>query len=72
MASTLAKERKRSWRGRAINRDIASRANSIHHFSHQDGMKIVIKMDMLTNNTIRIERGMSACWMVLSMKLILP
>ena len=72
MASTFAKERKRSWRGKAMNRDTASRAKSAHHFSHQDGMEIVIKTDVPASNIIRMERGMSACWIVLSMKLILP
>ncbi len=72
MASTLAKERNRSWRGIAMNNAIANIAKSIHHFSHQEGMKMVMKMEMPDSRTIRMERGMSACWMVLSMKLILP
>ena len=72
MARTLAKDRKRSWRGSAMKRETANKAKSTHHFSHQVGIKMVIKIEMLANRTIRIDRGMSACWMVLSIKLILP
>ena len=36
------------------------------------GMMMVMKMDMPAKRTIRMERGMRACWMVLSTKLILP
>ena len=55
-----------------MKRDTANKAKSIHHFSHQMGIKMVIKIEMPANNTIRMERGMRACWMVLSTKLILP
>lgn len=72
MASTLAKDLKRSGRGRAMNRETAMRAKNIHHFSHHDGMKMVMRMEMLAKRTIRIERGINACWMVLSIKLIFP
>ena len=50
MASTLAKERNRSWRGIAMNSAIANMAKSIHHFSHQEGMKMVMNNQDGTGN----------------------
>ena len=72
IAKTLLKERKRSCLGIAIYKDIANIPRSIHHFSHYTGMNNVMKIDIPPNNTIRIERGISACCMVLSMKFIFP
>ena len=72
IVKTLENERKRISFGMATNNDKPNIANVIHHFSHHDGMAIVINMDMPVNNTIKIERGINACWMVLSTKLIFP
>ena len=33
---------------------------------------IAMKIEIAVNNTINIDRGINACWMVLSTKLILP
>ena len=58
---TLENERKRISLGMATNNDKPSTASVIHHFSHQDGMAIVMKMEMTVNNTIRIDLGINAC-----------
>ena len=72
IVKTLEKERKRISFGMATNSDRPNTTNVIHHFSHHDGMTIVIKMEMAVNNTISIDLGINACWMVLSTKLIFP
>ena len=71
-ARTLPKERKRNGPGMAIKSDAPNIINKAHHFSHHDGIAIVMKMEMAANKTINMERGISACWIVLSMKLIFP
>ena len=58
---TLEKDRKRISLGIATNNDRPNTANVIHHFSHHDGMAIVMKMEMTVNNTIRIDLGINAC-----------
>ena len=58
---TLEKERKRISLGMATNNDRPNIANVIHHFSHHDGMAIVMKIEIAVNNTIRIDLGISAC-----------
>jgi hypothetical protein len=72
MESTLLKERSRSWLGIAMNNDTDKMPNDIHHFSHHSGMMNVMKIEMPVSKTIKMERGIRACWMVLSTKLILP
>ena len=72
MVSTLLSERKRISLGIATNSDSPNIPKVIHHFSHHDGIAIVMKIEMPANSTINIERGINACWMVLSTKLILP
>ena len=69
---TFEKERKRISLGIATNNDSPNTASVIHHFSHHDGMTIVMIIEMPVNNTISIDLGINACWMVLSTKLILP
>lgn len=61
IVNTFEKERKRISLGMATNSDIPNTASVIHHFSHHDGMAIVIKMEMAVNNTISIDLGISAC-----------
>ena len=72
MVNTFMNDCFRSWLGMAMYKAMARMPNSIHHFSHHVGMSRVIKTETPPNRTINIERGMSACWMVLSIKLILP
>ena len=72
MARIFLKELKRISLGMAMNKEKARIAKSTHHFSHQEGIKTVIKIEMPANKTMRIERGMRACCMVLSMKFRLP
>jgi hypothetical protein len=72
IAKTLANERSRKGLGSATKRANANRPKSIHHFSHQNGNRIVINIDIPINNTINMDRGIRACWMVLSIKSILP
>ncbi len=72
IVNTFENERKRISLGMATNNDKPNTASVIHHFSHHDGMAIVMKMDMPVNNTISIDLGINACWMVLSTKLIFP
>ena len=69
---TLEKERKRISLGIATNKDKPNTASVIHHFSHHDGMAIVMKMEMAVNNTISMDLGINACCIVLSTKLIFP
>lgn len=61
MAKTFAKDLKRNRWGRAIKSAIAKRANRIHHFSHQSGTNIVMRMEIAAIRTIKIERGIKAC-----------
>lgn len=61
IVSTLENERNRISLGMAKNSDSPNIASVIHHFSHHDGMAIVMKMEMAVNNTISIDLGISAC-----------
>lgn len=70
--NTLLKERRRNSLGIAIYKEIANIPRSAHHFSLHTGINIAMKIDIPPSNTIRIERGISACCIVLSIKLILP
>ena len=72
MVRAFLKELKRISFGMATNRDIANSPQRIHHFSHHVDIVIVMNIEIAVSNTMRIERGIKACWMVLSMKLILP
>ena len=72
IVNTLENDRKRISLGIATKSDMPKMANVIHHFSHHSGITTVINIEMPVNKTIRMERGMSACWMVLSTKLTLP
>ena len=58
---TLEKDRKRISLGIATNNDSPNTASVIHHFSHHDGMAIVMKMEIAANNTISIDLGINAC-----------
>ena len=69
---TFEKERKRISLGMDTNNDRPNIAKVIHHFSHHDGMAIVMKMEIAVNSTISIDLGIKACWIVLSTKLIFP
>ena len=57
MAKTFAKELIRNGAGIAMNRDNARIPNRIHHFSHYEGINMVIITEIPANNTISIERG---------------
>ena len=59
--NALEKERKRISLGMATNKDKPNTASVIHHFSHHDGMTIVMKMEIVVNNTISIDLGINAC-----------
>lgn len=72
IVNTLENERNRISLGMATNNDRPNTASVINHFSLHTGMTIAMKIEIAVNNTINIDRGMSACWMVLSTKLILP
>ena len=72
IVNTFERERKRISLGIATNNDRPNMASVIHHFSHHDGMAIVIKIEMAVNSTISIDLGIKACWIVLSTKLIFP
>ena len=72
IVSTFEKERKRISLGIATNNERPNIASVIHHFSHHDGMAIVMKMEIAVNKTISIDLGINACCMVLSTKLIFP
>ena len=58
---TLENERNRISLGMATNSDNPNMASVIHHFSHHDGMAIVMNMEMMASNTIRIDLGINAC-----------
>ena len=61
IVSTFEKERKRISLGIATNNERPNIASVIHHFSHHDGMAIVMKIEMPVNNTISIDLGIKAC-----------
>ena len=61
IVNTFEKERKRISLGMATNNDSPNIASVIHHFSHHDGMAIVMKMEIAVNKTIRMDLGISAC-----------
>lgn len=71
-AMIFFKELKRSWEGSAMNRAMHSKPKRIHHLDAHTGKVRVMNAEMPANNTMRMERGINACWMVLSIKLILP
>ena len=71
-AMIFLNELKRSWEGSAMNSAMQSKPKRIHHLGTHTGKTSVMNTEMQPNNTIRIERGINACWMVLSMKLMLP
>ena len=73
MASALPKsDAERSWGGRAMMRAMMRMAKSTHHLVHHTGTAMVIATEISASRTMRMERGISACWMVLSMKFRLP
>ena len=72
IARTFLNDCKRNSFGIAMNMATANNPNNNHHFSHHSGMTKVIIIEMHAKRTIKIERGIRACCIVLSMKLILP
>ena len=55
-----------------MNRAMHSKPKRIHHLDAHTGKASVMNKEMPPNSTMRMERGIKACWMVLSMKLMLP
>ena len=72
MTSTFLNDCVLNCFGIAMNSAIANNPKRIHHFSHHSGIVSVTKIEIPVNRTIRIERGINACWIVLSTKFILP